>query len=71
MQIKIVQMLKTQYRPGARVKLIFMTAIDAPDPGTFGTVTHVDDLGNIHVDWVDGQSLPVIMDQDIVKLLDK
>ena len=32
--------------------------------GTIGEVTHVDDIGNIHVRWQNGSSLAIIPEVD-------
>ena len=50
---------------GDRVKLISME--DDPDPieeGTEGTVIHIDDLPQIHVDWDNGRILAIIPGKD-------
>ena len=55
---EMVALLKSEYPPGCRVELIRM-----PDPqtnlkpGDQGTVTIVDDIGTIHVQWDNGSSL--------------
>lgn len=60
-----VSSLKRQYPVGTRVSLIKM---DDPyrtiPPGTLGTVTGVDNIGNIHVDWDNGSTLAVIYRED-------
>lgn len=57
--------LRRRYSTGSRVKLICMN-----DPyrdleaGTLGTVTHVDDIGTIHVAWDCGSTLGVVYGVD-------
>ena len=57
--------LRKRYPKGSRVKLICMN-----DPyrdlkaGSTGTVTHVDDIGTIHVTWDCGSTLGVIYGVD-------
>ena len=57
--------LRKRYQSGCRVKLICMN-----DPyrdlkaGAIGTVTHVDDIGTIHVAWDYGSALGVVYGVD-------
>ena len=57
--------LRSHYPIGCRVKLICMN-----DPyrdleaGMLGTVTHVDDIGTIHVVWDCGSTLGVVYGVD-------
>ena len=57
--------LRRRYYSGCRVKLICMN-----DPyrdlkaGSMGTVTHVDDIGTIHVAWDCGSTLGVVYGVD-------
>jgi hypothetical protein len=43
----------------------------APDPGTKGIITRVDDMGIIHVDWDNGSSLGLIPDEDKYRILEQ
>ena len=62
---EMLKQLKEYYKPGTRVKLIRMS-----DPytnlrqGDRGTVTLVDDIGTIHVNWDCGSSLGVVFGED-------
>ena len=57
--------LRSHYPKGCRIKLIRMN-----DPyrnlkaGSIGTVTHVDDIGTIHVAWDCGSTLGVVYGVD-------
>ena len=57
--------LRRRYYSGCRVKLICMN-----DPyrdlkaGSMGTVTHVDDIGTVHVAWDCGSTLGVVYGVD-------
>ena len=57
--------LRSHYPKGCRIKLILMN-----DPyrnlkaGSIGTVTHVDDIGTIHVAWDCGSTLGVVYGVD-------
>jgi len=64
-----VEELRKKYPKGTRVKLIFMIDIQAPKPGTEGTVTHVDDMGTVHVTWDTGSGLGLIPEVDLFTVL--
>lgn len=56
-----MERLKQAYPQGARVVVLGMDDPYSPVPaGTKGTVTAVDDLGQIHVDWDTGSTLALI-----------
>ena len=57
---EIVEMLREQFQPGTRVKLLRMDDVQAPPPGTEGTVRGVDDAGQVMVAWDTGSSLSLI-----------
>ncbi len=44
-----------------------MDDVQAPPVGTHGTVTGVDDLGTIMVDWDNGSKLGIALGEDICK----
>ena len=46
------------------IKLIQMDDIQAPPAGTCGTVSYVDDIGSIHVNWDTGSTLAVVYGVD-------
>ncbi len=62
---EMLKQLKEYYTAGTRVMLIRMS-----DPytnlrqGDLGTVTMVDDIGTIHVNWDRGSMLGVAFDED-------
>ena len=56
--------LKERYPQGTRVVLVQMSDIQAPPPGTKGTVLAVDDIGTIHVKWDNGSTLGVAYGED-------
>lgn len=49
---------------GRRVILDHMNDLFAPRPGTMGTITHVDDMGQIHVKWDNGSTLALVPKED-------
>jgi len=67
---QIIFHLKEQYLPGTRVELICM---DDPysklKPGDQGTVSFVDDIGTVFVDWDCGSSLGVVYGVDMIRKL--
>lgn len=65
-----IEEIKKVYTPGKRIELICMRDIQAPKPGTTGTVDHVDGMGTIHMNWDTGGSLGLIVNEDEFKLLD-
>lgn len=58
--------LRRHYPSGCRVKLICMNDPNNLDlkAGATGTVTHVDDIGTIHVAWDCGSTLGVVYGED-------
>ena len=59
-----VEFLRNTYPVGTRVRVIFMNDVRAVDPGTEGTVRHVDDAGTVHVNWDNGRHLGLIPGED-------
>jgi len=64
----MLKQLKAFYKPGTRVRLVRM---DDPytklTPGATGTVSFVDDIGTVHVNWDCGISLGVVFGEDEIK----
>ena len=61
MNNQLCERMRTHYPPGTRVQLLRMDDPYAPVPsGTRGTVTHVDDMGQLQMRWDNGQSLALI-----------
>ena len=61
--------LREIYKPGKRVELVKMDDIQAPPPGTCGTVRGVDDIGSIMVSWDTGGSLSVAYGEDVCRVV--
>jgi len=68
MDRETIQMLKQKYTPGIKVRLVHMDDAQAPQPGTTGEVTHVDDIGTIFVAWSNGSHLGLIYGVDSFEL---
>lgn len=64
-----LEKLRKKYHEGARVELISMNDVQAPQKGTLGTVFYVDDIGTIHVRWDNDQSLGVVYGEDMCKVV--
>lgn len=57
--------MKEEFPQGTRLLLVNMNDPYAPVPsGTRGTVTHVDDMGQIHLNWDNGRTLAVVPEED-------
>ena len=66
-----VELLRRQYPAGTRVELVRMDDSQAPPIGTCGTVTGVDDIGSIMVNWDSGGSLSVAYGEDLCRKIDE
>ena len=60
-----------RYPIGTRVKLIQMDDVQAPLPGTLGTIINIDDIGDLMVSWDDGNSLKLIVGIDVFEVIGK
>ena len=65
----LVRMIKEQFKPGMRVRLLRMNDTQAPPIGTEGTVRGVDDIGSVMVAWDNGCGLNVALDEDIIEII--
>ncbi len=59
-----LERIKKRYPIGCRVRLIHMDDEQAPQPGTLGTVRHIDDIGTVFVNWDTGGSLGLVYKVD-------
>lgn len=64
-----VERVRRKYPAGTRVELVRMGDEQAPPIGTKGTVTGVDDIASVMVDWDNGSHLHVVYGEDAVKKL--
>ena len=66
-----VELLKKQFTTGTRVELVRMEdSYRTLSPGEKGTVTCVDDIGTIHVNWDCGSTLGIAYGVDICRKID-
>lgn len=62
---EIVNDIKERYPEGTRIVLDYMGEDPHPiEPGTRGTVRHVDDIGTVHVDFDNGRRLGLVPGED-------
>jgi len=60
-----VERIKDQYPKGTRIRLNHMSDPWSPVPeGTEGTVDMVDSIGQIHMKWDNGRTLPLVPGED-------
>ena len=65
-----VERLRKNYPVGTRVVLHSMDDPYAPvPPGTKGTVTYVDDMGQIGVNWDNGSGLSLVPGEDTFSMV--
>ena len=64
-----IEEIKKTYPIGTRIELVRMDDIQAPKPGTRGTVIGVDDIGSILMNWDNGSSLNLVIGEDEFKVL--
>lgn len=69
MDYKKVERFKRMYPEGVRVIVNHMDDAYGVPSGTCGTVSHVDDIGNIHVDWDNGSRLALIPEVDSFRIV--
>ena len=62
---EIVNDIKERYPEGTRIVLDYIGEDPHPiEPGTRGTVRHVDDIGTVHVDFDNGRRLGLVPGED-------
>ena len=58
------QRIKERYPVGTRIRLDHMSDPQAVPSGTEGTVTYVDDIGQIGMKWDNGRTLSLVPGED-------
>lgn len=67
-----IEYYKKTYPAGTRIRLIHMNDPYSPiESGMTGTVTHVDDMGTLHMKWDSGRSLGICPDEDSFEVIEK
>lgn len=64
-----VQELREKYTEGTRIELDVMNGESQMTGGLKGTVTHVDDMGQIHMSWDNGSSLALNVNEDSFRII--
>lgn len=64
-----INSLKEKYIKGTKIELIKMYDIQEIPPKTKGVVDFVDDIGQIHIKWENGMSLPLNIGVDEFKII--
>ena len=68
----MAKVYKEKYPKGTRIELIAMEDPYAPiEPGTKGTVVHVDDMGTVHMQWDNGRTLGLIPGEDSFRVIEE
>lgn len=67
---EIVERVRREYPVGCRVELTRMDDVQAPPPGTKGTVYGVDDTASLLVHWDNGSGLNVVYGEDFCRRID-
>ena len=62
-----VEMLRSGYPNGMRVRLVKMNDLQAPPLSTEGTVVGVDDTGSLLMHWDNGSHLNIVYGSDEVE----
>ena len=66
-----VENIKEKYTEGTRIELNLMKGESQMPSGLKGTVTHVDDAGQVHIDWDNGSTLALNVIEDSFKIIDE
>lgn len=66
-----VRRLREKFKKGTRIKLIEMFNEPQMTHGLIGNVSHVDDVGQVHVNWSNGSTLALNVDLDDFEIYDK
>lgn len=65
-----VEIIRKQYPQGTRVELVSMSdPYTKLKPGDIGTVSRVDDIGTIHINWDCGSSLGIVYCEDLCRVI--
>jgi len=63
--------IKAKFTKDLKVKLIKMYDLySAPPTGTIGVVDYVDDMGQVHINWENGSTLPLAIEIDDFEVME-
>ena len=65
-----VDAIRKAYPAGTKIEILFMEDVQAPPPGTKGTIVGVDDAGHILVSWENGSRLNIVFGEDVFKIIE-
>ena len=68
--VETLEEYRDTFKNGTRVRLIEMSGEPQMPGGLMGTVSHVDDAGQIHVDWENGSTLALIVHADRFEIVE-
>lgn len=66
-----IENIKEKYTEGTRIELNLMKGESQMPSGLKGTVTYVDDAGQVHIDWDNGSTLALNVIEDSFKIIDE
>ena len=64
-----IAQIKKEYPRGTTIRLCSMEGEEAMPPGIRGTVDHVDDIGQIHMNWENGSALALNIEVDSFEII--
>ena len=65
---KTVERIRADFPIGSRIMMVYAADPFGPiEGGTEGTISSVDDIGTIHVNWDNGRCLGVILGEDVIE----
>lgn len=67
---ELAEQYRQLYPKGTRLRLIHMTDLTPVPAGTEGTVTHIDDIAQVHMNWDNGSTLalvPLVDEFEVIK----
>ena len=66
-----IERLRNIYKPGIKVRLLYMEGEPQMPKGLEGIIDYVDDAPQIHINWENGSSLALIPEVDKFEIIKK
>lgn len=66
-----IERLRNVYKPGIKVRLLYMEGESQMPKGLEEIIDYVDDAPQIHVNWENGSSLALIPEVDTFEIIKK